>query len=58
MFGRMIFSSVFAVEKSSAIGQYEEGSERSFRFGDGDGFGGYPYLRYSVCIDCDVEKVG
>ena len=30
MYGKVIFSSVFAMGKSSAIGRYEEGSERFF----------------------------
>ena len=45
MYERMIFSSVFAMREVSAIGQYEEESEESVRFGDENDFGGFPYLR-------------
>ena len=44
--------------ESRAIGLYEEGRRVFFGFGDGDDFGGFPYLGYGVCVDCDVLEVG
>ena len=45
------------MKESSAIGWYEKGSEESDRFGHEDGFGGFSYMGYSVCVDFNVEKV-
>ena len=56
--GRMIFSRVFAMGESRAIGLYEEGRGVFVGFGDGDDFGGFPYLGYGVCVACDVVEFG
>ena len=51
MCGRMIFSNVFAMGESKASVSVFVG------FDDGNDFGGFPYLEYGVCVDCDVEKI-
>ena len=56
MCGRMIFSSVFAMGESNAMGLYDVPRVVSLtRFGNWDYFGYFPCVWDCVCVEREVE---